>query len=163
MARKVFFSFHYKPDNWRASQVRNMGVVEGNKPASDNDWESITGGGSTAIERWINNQMNGTSCSVLLIGENTAGRKWINYEIAKTWNDKKGLVGIYVHNLKDSDGYQSYKGSNPFAALEVNGKNMSSIVKSYSPPYTNSKDVYAYIHDNIADWIEEAIEIRTNF
>lgn len=38
MARRVFFSFHYKPDNWRAAQVRNAGVVEGNTPVSDNDW-----------------------------------------------------------------------------------------------------------------------------
>ena len=29
--RRTFFSFRYKPDNWRASQVRNMGVVEGNE------------------------------------------------------------------------------------------------------------------------------------
>ena len=35
MTRKVFFSFHYKPDNWRASQVRNIGKVEGNTPAGD--------------------------------------------------------------------------------------------------------------------------------
>ena len=38
MARKAFYSFHYKNDNWRASTVRNIGSVEGNKPASDNDW-----------------------------------------------------------------------------------------------------------------------------
>lgn len=43
--RKVFYSFHYKPDNWRASQVRNIGAVEGNKPASDNDWEEVVKGG----------------------------------------------------------------------------------------------------------------------
>ena len=29
MKRQVFYSFYYKPDNVRASQVRNMGVVEG--------------------------------------------------------------------------------------------------------------------------------------
>jgi hypothetical protein len=32
MARKAFFSFHYKPDGSRASQVRNMGMIEGNAP-----------------------------------------------------------------------------------------------------------------------------------
>ena len=37
MARRSFFSFHYKPDNWRAGQVRNMGMVDGNKPVTDND------------------------------------------------------------------------------------------------------------------------------
>ncbi len=53
MTRRVFYSFHYKPDNWRASQVRNMGVIEGNAPVSDNEWEEITGGGDEAIEQWI--------------------------------------------------------------------------------------------------------------
>ncbi len=45
MARKCFYSFHYVPDNWRVSKIRNIGAVEGNKPASDNDWETVTGGG----------------------------------------------------------------------------------------------------------------------
>ena len=39
MARKCFYSFHYQPDNVRASQVRNIGAIEGNQPVSDNDWE----------------------------------------------------------------------------------------------------------------------------
>jgi len=51
MARQVFFSFHYKPDNWRVSQVRNIGVIEGNKPATDNEWEKVVGGGDTAIKK----------------------------------------------------------------------------------------------------------------
>jgi hypothetical protein len=83
MARKVFYSFHYKPDNSRAAQVRNIGVLEGNNPVSDNQWETITRGGDAAIERWIANQMQGRSCTIVLIGQNTANRKWINHEIIK--------------------------------------------------------------------------------
>ena len=45
MARRCFYSFHYDVDAWRASQVRNMGVIEGNAPVSDNDWESVKKGG----------------------------------------------------------------------------------------------------------------------
>ena len=45
MRRLIFCSFHYKPDHWRAGQVRSMGTVEGNEPVSDNDWEEVTGGG----------------------------------------------------------------------------------------------------------------------
>ena len=48
MARRTFYSFHHKPDNWRASQVRNMGVIEGNRPVSDNDWEQIKKGGGNS-------------------------------------------------------------------------------------------------------------------
>jgi hypothetical protein len=163
MARKAFFSFHYKPDNWRASQVRQMGVIEGEAPVSDNDWEKITKGGDDAIKKWIAGQMLGKSCAVVLIGANTAGRKWINYEIVKAWDDKKGLLGIYIHNLQDSDQKKSTKGGNPFDHITMggtSGKKLSSVVKAYDPPYSGSTEVYAYIKQNLSDWVETAIKIR---
>ena len=163
MARRVFYSFHYKPDNWRVSQVRNIGTVEDSKPASDNDWETVTLGGDAKIEKWIADQMNGRSCTVLLIGNETANRKWINHEIIKTWNDKKGIVGIYIHNLKDRNSNQATKGANPFDYIKVNDVALSSIVKAYNPPYADSKDVYKYISENIESWIDEAIRIRNNY
>lgn len=162
MARKIFSSFHYKPDNWRAATVRNIGAVEGNKPASDNDWESVTSGGDSAIEKWIAEQMKGKSCVVVLIGANTAGRKWINYEIKKGWNDGKGLLGIHIHNLKDREGNKSTKGSNPFTGLD-DKKKLSSIVKTYDPPFAKSTSVYTHIEENIVGWIEDAIEIRNKY
>lgn len=165
MARKVFYSFYFKEDNWRASQVRNMGIIEGNQPVSDNDWEQIKKGGDEAIKKWINEQLNGRSCTVVLIGANTAGRKWIKYEIEKTWNDGKGLLGIYIHKLKDKDGNQSTKGRNPFNdfTMKRDDSKLSSIVKVYDPPYSDSKDVYDYIKNNLASWVEEAISIRNNY
>ena len=164
MARRTFYSFHYKPDNWRASQIRNMGVVDGNRPCSDNDWETITKGGDEKIKKWIAAQMDGKSCVIVLIGADTARRKWINYEIIKGWNDGKGVLGIYIHNLKDSEGKQSSKGANPFASIDYGntGKMLSSIVKAYDPPYSTSTDVYDYIKENLANWVEEAITIRNN-
>lgn len=165
MKRKVFYSFHYVPDNWRAGQVRNIGVVEGNAPVSDNSWEEVKKKGDKAIQEWIDNELKGRSCTVVLIGENTAGRKWINYEIEKSWNDKKGVVGIYIHNLKDKSGKQSKKGNNPFASFTVGSdkKKMSEIVKAYDPPYTTSTFVYDHIKENLSKWVEEAISIRNNY
>jgi len=163
MARRVFFSFHYKPDNWRASQVRNMGVIEGNAPVSDNDWESITKTGDEAIERWINGQLDGKSCAIVLIGANTAGRKWIEYEIKQSWAAQKGLMGIHIHNLKDKDGDQSGKGKNPFEGFTLNKEEFSKIVKAYDPPYSASTSVYDYIKKNLADWVEEAINTRSKY
>lgn len=162
MARRAFYSFHYEPDNWRASQVRNMGVIDGDKPASDNEWETITRGGDAAIQKWIDSQLDGKSVAIVLIGAGTAGRKWINYEIKKAWNDKKGLLGIHIHNLKDNDGNQASKGGDLFFGFTVGGKKLSDIVKTYDPPYYTSNSVYGYIKDNLAGWIETAIEIRAN-
>ena len=59
MARRSFFSFYYIPDNSRAGQVRNMGMVDGNKPVTDNDWEIVTTGGNAAIKKWITDQLKG--------------------------------------------------------------------------------------------------------
>ncbi len=165
MARKAFYSFHYIPDNWRASQVRNIGAIEGNSPVSDNAWETIKNGGATAIQLWIDGQLKGKSCTIVLIGANTAGRKWINYEIEKSWNDGKGLFGIYIHNLKDREGNQAKKGRNPFAGFTMkrDQQKLSSIVKAYDPPYSRSDNVYNHIRENLIDWVEEAISIRQNY
>ncbi|WP_022799585.1 TIR domain-containing protein [Thermus islandicus] len=161
--RQVFFSFHYKADAWRAAQVRNMGVVEGNKPVSDNDWEQIKRGGDEAIKRWIDEQMGYRSCVVVLIGNQTAGRKWINYEIKKGWEYGKGVVGVYIHNLKDQDGKQALKGKNPFDDFTFNSRPFSEVVRAYDPPFTDSREVYDYIKEHLAEWVEEAIEIRKKY
>ncbi|OGB35313.1 MAG: hypothetical protein A3F78_11725 [Burkholderiales bacterium RIFCSPLOWO2_12_FULL_61_40] len=162
MTRKVFYSFHYVPDNWRVSQVRNIGAIEDNKPAKDNDWETVTKGGDKAIEKWIADQMSGRSCAVILIGAGTANRKWINHEIIRAWNDSKGVVGVHIHNLKNSDGKTSAKGVNPFEYIThgVSGKKLSTIVKTYDPPGLTSTDMYNHIKNNLEKWIEEAITIR---
>lgn len=163
MTRKCFFSFHYAPDNWRVSTIRNIGAIEGNPAALDNDWEEVIGGGDRTIENWINNQMQKRTCTIVLIGENTANRKWINYEIKKSWENRMGVVGIYIHGFKDSEGKTSHQGSNPFSVFNINGVNFSSIVKAYNPVGLDSKQKYKNVSENIESWIEEAIEIRSKY
>lgn len=162
MARRVFYSFHYKPDVMRVSQIRNIGALEANRPATDNDWETVTSGKDVAIKRWIVEQMNGRSCTVVLVGENTANRKWINHEIIKSWDEGMGVVGIHIHGLKNTDGYIANKGENPFDYID-NGntdKKLSSIVKCYNPVGTDSKERYAWIAKHLENAVEEAIRIR---
>jgi hypothetical protein len=163
MAKKVFFSFYFDGDCQRAAQVRNIGAIEGNQPVSSNDWEAVKNSGDAAVERWIDDNMRGRSCTVVLIGSGTAGRKWIDYEIKKTWADNKGLVGVYIHNLKDLSGAQSYKGSNPFASFNLNGTSFDQIVKAHDPTGLTSRDVYASIALNLESWIDEAIKLRAKY
>lgn len=163
MARKVFFSFHYDPDKWRASQVRQMGVIEGDPLVRDNAWESVRKNDDAAIQRWINNQIDGRSCAVVLVGADTASRKWVRYEIIRAWNEKKGVVGIHVHNLLDENRQTSAKGANPFAGIDLGSTWLSSIAKLYDPAGADSKAVYATIAATIESWVEEAIRIRANY
>ena len=164
MVRRVFYSFHYRPDNWRAAMVRNIGSIEGNSPASDNDWETVTKGGDRAIRNWITRQMRYRSCTVVLIGSNTANRKWINHEIIESWNDGMGVLGIRIHGLKNSEGRTSTSGKNPFEFISLgnSGKSLSSIVKCYDPTGRSSQERYAWISRHLATAVEEAINIRNN-
>ena len=159
---RAFYSFHYVPDNWRAANVRNIGAIEGNKPAPDNDWETVKKGGDKAIKKWIADQMKGRSCTVVLVGANTAGRKWIKHEIIKSWDDGMGVVGIHIHGLKNKDGKVSTKGKNPFASIGYGktGKKLSSIVKCYNPDGSNSQERYDWISKHLASAVAEANKIR---
>ena len=163
MARRVFYSFQYKPDAARVAQVRNIGVIEANRPATDNDWETVSKAGDAAIKKWIADEMKGRSCTVVLVGANTAGRPWIDHEIIESWNKDMGVVGIYIHGLKDLNGDISQKGKNPFDSISYGKeKKLSSIVKCYNPGGTISKDRYAWIEKHLGNAIEEAIKIRQN-
>ena len=154
-----------QPRSLARLQVRNIGVVEGNQSASDNDWEAIKEEGNDAIKEWIDFQMKDRSCAVVLIGTNTASRRFVKYEIESAWNSGKGVVGIYIHNLKNSNGQQATKGTNPFTSftMKKDDSRLSDHVKVYDPPFSASTYVYEHISDNLKDWIEEAIDIRNNF
>jgi hypothetical protein len=161
MARRCFYSFHYQPDCFRAAQVRQIGFVEGNQPATDNHWEEVTRGGDKAIRRWINDQLYGRSCTIVLVGQETANRKWINYEIRESWNQGMGVVGIRIHGLRNSNSETAYAGYNPFDYIGYdNAKNLSAIVKLYNPSGRDSKEKYAWISKHLSAAVEEAITIR---
>ena len=108
------------------------------------------------------NEMKGRSCTVVLIGTNTADRKWINHEIIKSWDDGMGVVGICIHGLKNSESKESAKGKNPFDFIGYGntGSKLSSIVKCYNPVGSNSHARYDWIKKHLANVVEDAIEIR---
>ncbi|MCJ2121268.1 TIR domain-containing protein [Methylobacterium sp. J-077] len=158
MAKKCFLSFHYKADSWQVSQIKQIGSIEEQPILDANKWEEIKKKGDGAIEKWIADNMKDKDCLVVLVGEKTAGRRWVKHEIKKAWKDGIGVLAIYIHNLKGSDSEQTTKGSDPFANLTVDGVSVTG--KTYDPPYTTSKKVYDYIASNIESWVDAAIKAR---
>ena len=162
--RQVFFSFHFENDNWRAGQVRNIGVVKEDTKFHDNDWESVRSKSDPEIKKWIDSQLEYRSCIVVLIGSETSNREWVSYEIKRAYQLEKGIVGIYVHNLKDSNGKQSSKGRNPFDNFTFpNGVKLSKYVTSYDPPFSLSEKVYQDIENNIEKLIEDSMSKKGTF
>jgi len=144
MARRVFFSFHYKRDIWRVNQIRNVPNVTGCSAAGFQDaslWEEAEKKGEAAIKKLIDEGLNNTSVTVVCIGAATAGRKYINYEIDQSIKRGNGIVGIQIHHLKDKDSNTDSAGAIPYK-LE-----------------SNDYKVYKYVdHEKLANRIEEAAE-----
>lgn len=151
----VFYSFHYANDVFRVQQIRNIGVVEGNEPVTPNAWEDVKRKGDAAVERWIDESLKYKRCVIVLVGAETANRKWVKYEIKRAWELGKGLFGINIHNLKCPRTGTCSKGSNPFNNWNVNGHTMSSLVSCYDPP---AADAYGHISRNLTAWTSQAIE-----
>lgn len=156
--RQVFFSFEYNKDVWRAALVRNMGKVSNDSTFSDNDWEVVKSNRDADIKKWINDQMAKRSCIVVLIGKTTSSRKWVKYEIEKAYELNKGIVGIYIHKLKDKEGNQTDQGANPFYSVYTNGgERLSKYITCFDSTYKTSQYVYEDIKNHIEDLIENAI------
>lgn len=157
MARKVFFSFHYARDVKRVAQVRNSWVVRPGgeaQPFMDKaEWESIKRSGDAAIKSWIEKQLSGTSVLVVLIGAETYDREWVRHEIRRAYELKKGILGIYIHNVKDPSTGTDVKGQNPLDYWGV-GEGASRV--TFSKMYKTYDWVRDDGYSNLPKWIEEA-------
>lgn len=157
MAKSIFASFHYDEDNNRVQQVLNMGAIEDDSKVTTQEWETVKYKTDTAIEKWIHDQMLRKGAVVVLVGSKTSTRKWVKYEIAKAWDDRRPLVGIRIHGLKNLNKLTSTAGANPFAAVSTkNGDTLDKWVPLYNPSGSDSKAVYDTISNNIEFWINSA-------
>lgn len=151
--RKVFHSFHFDNDVFRVQQIRNMGIIEGNEATTPNNWEQLKRK-SGGVEKWIDDNMFGKSCVIVLIGTETHARPWVKYEIKKAWAEGKGLLGIHIHNLNCLKNGTCSRGKNPFDSIQFTRRGNIIVPKVYNP---DPKDAYSVISRNLAAWVEEAI------
>lgn len=158
MAKSVFYSFHYDRDHWRVNMIRQIGALQGQVEKGAQEWEDVKRSGDAAVEKWIHDQMKYKEAVVVLIGPETADRKWVRYEIQKAWRDKRPLVGIYIHGLKDSDQKTAVRGKNPFELFEFSDspRTFADYVPVYDPSGSDSKEVYSNIANNLSTWVASA-------
>lgn len=158
--RKVFFSFHYQNDYWRVQNVMNSQVVSSGYQRNEflvaQDWEQVKRKGEANIKRWIRGQMHGASVLCVLIGSETANRRWVKFEMGEAIDKKMGLLGVFIHGMENAQKETSPKGENPFE------KNLG-----FHPTRDPSLDYpcasyYDWVsgngRKNIGDWIEKAAQ-----
>jgi hypothetical protein len=159
MARKTFFSFHYKNDVSRAMVVRNSWVTKVDREAAGfidkAAFEDIKKKGDKAVQEWIDGQLKGTTVTAVLIGAETSSRPYVKYELRQSFARGNGMLGIYIHKIKDLNGNTSTKGSNQFGEI---GRDSAGKAVYFSVAYP----CYDWVDDNgfenIGAWIRSAAE-----
>ena len=123
MARRTFFSFHYQNDSWRVWNVRNSWVANGTREAygffDGSVIEKKKRESDDSLKRFLREGLDNTSVTCILAGQCTHQRSWVRYEIAQSMVKGHGLLSVFIHQLKDKDGYTSKKGINPLDEMGV--------------------------------------------
>jgi hypothetical protein len=144
LARRVYFSFHYEGDVWRANQVRNSWVTKPDRESAGfhdaAEFEAVRRQGDGAIRRWIDRNLEGTSVTAVLVGEDTCNREWVRYEVQRSIERGNGVIFVRIQNLGDQEGHTCRAGNLDFGCD------------------TSEYPVYDYVndggYDNLGDWVE---------
>jgi hypothetical protein len=157
VARQVFFSFHYARDIWRVNQVRKSNSFQNSGDEAvywDHSlWEETKKKGDDALRMLIDTGLKGASVTAVLIGAETSTRRWVKYEIEKSYDADKGLFGVYIHRLEDVLGKTDSKGANPFGVIQIPGGGGQVSLAGFC-------STYDWVADdgpkNFASWVERA-------
>jgi MTH538 TIR-like domain (DUF1863) len=121
MARRVFFSFHYDDvKTFRANVVRKHDMLKTREEAGFFDasiWEDAKRHGDASVKRLINNSLQNTSVTCVLIGTETWRRRWVRYEILKSYERGNKIFGVRINSVRDKDKKTLKAGRNPFSYL----------------------------------------------
>lgn len=119
--RRVFFSFHY-PDIFRVNQIRHSQTIDPLNGGGFYDaslWEASKVTDDAKINKIINDALERTTVTVVLIGAETSNRYYVDYEIKKSKERGNALLGIHIHNIKCPHNGYCNKGNVPARLIDA--------------------------------------------
>lgn len=122
MKRYVFFSFCYDDvKNFRVNVVRNSWVLTNDEKTfiDGSIWEKAKTKGEKEIKRVINIGLRNTSATVVLIGAETYSRRWVKYEVVRSFEKGNALIAVHINRIRNKNGNIESRGINPFDRLGI--------------------------------------------
>lgn len=124
MAKRVFFGFHYQDViDFRANVVRQHWLTKPDRESAGffdaSIWESAKKTGDVAVKKLINSGLDGTSVTCVLIGSETYARRWVRYEILKSFRKANLIIAVHINSIKGKDQRTKPKGPNPLSYVGV--------------------------------------------
>lgn len=118
---KIFYSFHYEDvGNFKANIIRNSSRLKcfHGLLTDQSIWEKFKAKTDSQIKKRIDeSKLIDSDATIVLIGKNTHSRRWVKYEIIKSFEAGNTLVGIHINRIKGREVAISRKGLNPFDRL----------------------------------------------
>ena len=71
------------------------------------------------MKQLIKKGLKGTSVTVVLVGTDTYSRRWVKYEVVKSFVEGKGILPIYINRIPSKNEGIKAKGANPLERLVV--------------------------------------------
>ena len=146
MAKRVFFSFHYKNvSDFRVNVIRNHWLLKPNREVAGffdaSIWETAKKTSDIALKRLINNGIKNTTNTCVLIGTGTYERRWVRYEIFKSLSSGNHVFGVHINKIKSArTGTTENYGQNPFDYLGFEYSKNGEMI--YPMEYKNKKWIY---------------------
>jgi hypothetical protein len=121
MARRTFFSFHYKPDVSRAWVVRNSWVTKVAQGQRDDAgffdssvFESKQRESDDVLKAFLRDGLANTTVTCVLVGQQTTFRRWVRYEIFRSFICGNGLLAVRINTIASLKSPATSAGPNPF-------------------------------------------------
>ena len=121
--RKVFVSYHHGGDQGHYNAFSEAfhdtyDIISDNSLEREIDSEDVA-----YVDRRIREDyVTGTSCTIVLVGTNTWGRKYVDWEIKATLDKGHGLIGVQLPTL----------GAGPDGTVAVPGRLYDNIQSGYA-------------------------------
>lgn len=124
MAKRVFFSFHYQDViDFRANAVRNHWTTKPDREEAGyfdaSVWEESRLKGDSALMEMIDDALDNTSNTCVLVGTETYKRPWVRYEILRSFKRGNHLLAVHINSVNGKDKKTKDLGRNPFEFVRV--------------------------------------------
>ena len=118
MARRVFFSFHNQDViDFRANVVRKHWMMKPDREEAGffdaSIWENAKKHGDSSVKKLVNDGLDNTSVTCVLIGSQTYARRWVRYELLKSFKRGNKILGVHINSIKGKDSQVKLSGPNP--------------------------------------------------
>ena len=163
MSKKVYFCFNHEEDADFVAIVKNSWVMKGLMDSglyNDDEYKLFKNYNYNDLCRLINNKIEETDVTIVLIGENTLDNPIVKFEILKSYDIDNAIIGIDINRIINGDRHKP--------KVEIDPHKQIGEFFDNTPIYFDEicDEYYDYLMDDgfqfMGKWIENATQLKNH-